>query len=142
MEERTFSFSVKKGLLLILENLFAIVTVRAGNDNVVTIKVVGDKKNAKDINVSQKDAQKISVEGRVRERADFISRGRGSSFSFSGGTFIDCTVGNGNTVVNGSRFRHSVADKAAEITTRIEIVVPKETSIDISQVHDAKIIVN
>lgn len=125
MAERvTKSFSVNGTQTLLLQNLFAKVTVKVGNANTVSVVVSGDKKNLKDIVVKQDDSRQISVKGK-----EDSSNGGNSISVLSNGDMTIVASGR-NIIVNGKRISGGEELKPANV----EITVPQGTNIDAFQV--------
>lgn len=120
------SFNVNGTQTLLLQNLFANVTVKVGNGNSVAVVISGDKKSIKDIFARQDDRSQISIKGKEGTN----NGGSSVSINNSGGMTI-ITSGGGTIVVNGKVISGGEAVKPASI----EVSVPRGTNIEAFQIN-------
>lgn len=138
--EKKFSFPVVSGLAFLLENLFAIVNVRACEDANVSVVVSGDEDLIKDIDVVQSSPASISVKGKGGSGGiiTVINNGRGSSVSVSNISGNSISISNSVVMVDGKVIAPGNSDnvKTKEMTS-IKVLMPKGSAISLSDVHKA-----
>jgi len=137
--DKSFDFSVSAGLTLNLKNLWASVSVRTGGVNQATVKLSGDEKLLKDIQVTQPSSDQLSIEGQGGADNVTVIRSRGGS-SISIGNFRSSgsiVVGSNIVMVNGKVISGgNVIDANDTEMPVIIITVPEGTEIDADDVQD------